>query len=61
MNSTAGLTNLLKSMLSSLPSDDPATKDDPCWAKNLGTDSPKPFFDCGGRGCRIISVNIHFR
>jgi hypothetical protein len=42
-------------MLSSLPSDDPATKDDRCWVKNLGTDFPKPFFDCGGHGGRIIS------
>ena len=43
-------------MLFCLPEDDVAETGETFSGLKLGWDVPKPFFDNGGRGCRIISV-----
>lgn len=43
-------------MLFCPPEDDVAETGEPFSGLKLGGDVPKPFFDRGGRGCRIISV-----
>ena len=49
------LTNSLKFVLSCTVRDNLATKEEAFRGKTLCEGSPKPFLQCGGQACRIIS------
>jgi len=45
-------------MFAGLTSDNAVTKEETCRGYFIG-EVPKNLFDCGGRGCRIISAKVN--